>query len=491
MNVEQSAASKESEKQTSIDSKEASFRVSFTSNASTTASFCCETAAEIERRARTSNPLSIEAWASSADEFEAPVSNSPKINTSLDRSASVNAAEHVSLSPSKLAPAKKVDVRKVTPPNPTLSSSPEQFETGPWSPVNPPPTPHASRTPKTPRTRTLSIKAKQAATPPLTPDPALTPAMTRPDMPFPFLKLPDLVRRQIYSYLGFQGEPQISLFADKHRKAADAIRVRRCYSVDFNRSGQLSQPWTRAGRRQNLGVHLPLMFVNREICDELYSLLYSNCLFTVHLQGHGETHVRSFSPRAYKYITHMTLSYNIHPNSARHHELLFNTSDDKDALVAAIGAVTALAPDLIYFGIGFWSPGLKSLFPNFSFDPEPALMLRPTSNTKNGASKPSTIVLPVLVPRLPAKTSSKTALKQPKQTHPPTTETTQPKHPIEFDHSWLTSAINALVHKGQIKTFALWRDGRGCAVLDWNREKRNIMKGNSRDLGRAIAKVLN
>lgn len=152
MNAEENTASQEIDKQATINLKDASFRDSFTSNASTTASFYCETAAQIERRARVIDPLSVEAWADNSDEFEAPVPDSPpKFNTRVDRSASINAAEHVSLSPLKLAPAKKTDVRKVTPPNRSLSSSPEQLETGPWSPVNPPPTPRVSRMPNTPR----------------------------------------------------------------------------------------------------------------------------------------------------------------------------------------------------------------------------------------------------------------------------------------------------------------------------------------------------
>lgn len=105
-------------------------------------------------------------------------------------------------------------------------------------------------------------------------------------MPFPFLKLPDVVRHNIYSYLGFPVELQITLLADKFRKPANAIQVRQRYNVDFNRSGQLSQPWTRAGRK-NLRVYLPTMLVNQKICDELYTLLYSNCVFMVHLQGLG------------------------------------------------------------------------------------------------------------------------------------------------------------------------------------------------------------
>lgn len=152
MNAKNSFTSKEIDNQTPNDAKDTSFRDSFTSNASTTASFYCETAAKIERSARRTDPLSVEAWASNSNEFEAPVPDSPpKFTTRVDRSASINAAEHVSLSPSNLAPAKKTDVRKVTPPNPTLSSSPEQIETGPWSSANPPPTPRVSRTPNTPR----------------------------------------------------------------------------------------------------------------------------------------------------------------------------------------------------------------------------------------------------------------------------------------------------------------------------------------------------
>lgn len=105
-------------------------------------------------------------------------------------------------------------------------------------------------------------------------------------MPSPFLKLPDVVRRGIYSYLGFPVEPQINLFSDKYQNPANAIKVRQCYNVDFNRSRQLSQPWTRAGR-ENLRVYLPMMLVNQQICDEVYTLLYSDYVFMVHLQGLG------------------------------------------------------------------------------------------------------------------------------------------------------------------------------------------------------------
>ncbi|KAE9992701.1 hypothetical protein EG327_008131 [Venturia inaequalis] len=299
-------------------------------------------------------------------------------------------------------------------------------------------------------------------------------------MPFPFLKLPDVVRNHIYSYLGFQAEAHITLFADKHQKPANAIQVRQSYNVDFNRSGQLSQPWTRNGR-DNLRVTLPMMLVNQEICDELYTLLYSNCVFMVHLQGIG-------------CITHLTLSYNIHAKSAEHHLLLFNQSDAKEALVAAIGAVTALTPNLVYFGINFWSPGLKSLFPNFSFDAQPDWMTIPEID-----ASPSPSVSPIRYPdgffewlsKNRTKTMGRPRPKQNRTFPVSTTETNLLKTPIEFQYFWLLPAVNALINKGTIKTFALLKDGKGCGVLDWNREKKNITKGISRDLMRGIAKVLN
>lgn len=51
-------------------------------------------------------------------------------------------------------------------------------------------------------------------------------------------------------------------------------------------------------------------------------------------------------------------------------------------------------------------------------------------------------------------------------------------------------AINALIQKGGIKTFALLRDGKGRGILDWDRERKNVMKGVSRDLRNGIVKVL-
>jgi hypothetical protein len=62
-------------------------------------------------------------------------------------------------------------------------------------------------------------------------------------MAFPFLKLPDSVRQQIYSYLGYPTENKVVLFNDKYEKSATAIRVRERYNVDFSRAEQLSQPW--------------------------------------------------------------------------------------------------------------------------------------------------------------------------------------------------------------------------------------------------------
>jgi hypothetical protein len=117
---------------------------------STTSSFYCETAAEIEGRPRRPDPLSIVEWAKHSDEFEKPPPESPtKVDTGVDQ---INTVDHIEvLSPSKASPSKK-GIRKITPPNPTLESSPEQFEAGPWSSENPPPTPiRESRTPDIPR----------------------------------------------------------------------------------------------------------------------------------------------------------------------------------------------------------------------------------------------------------------------------------------------------------------------------------------------------
>lgn len=205
-----------------------------------------------------------------------------------------------------------------------------------------------------------------------------------------------------------------------------------------------------------------------------------------------KTHTRTLTPRAYKYITHLTLSYNIHASSAKHHELLFNKTDDKEALIAAMSAVIALTTNLTYFGINFWSPSLKSLFPNFSFDARPEWML--TSDSETRALRSSRPILPInVIPAIPA-ASSKTTPKRPRSTATfpiSATESSQLKTPIQFNSSWLLPAVNALIQKGGIKTFALLRDGKGCGVLDWNREKNNITKGVSRDLMRGIAKVLN
>jgi hypothetical protein len=74
-------------------------------------------------------------------------------------------------------------------------------------------------------------------------DPAPTEAISKTNMIFPFLELPDSVRQNIYSCLGFQTEDQVILFTDKREKTETAIRLRERYNVDFNRSGQLSQPW--------------------------------------------------------------------------------------------------------------------------------------------------------------------------------------------------------------------------------------------------------
>lgn len=204
------------------------------------------------------------------------------------------------------------------------------------------------------------------------------------------------------------------------------------------------------------------------------------------------THARSLTPRVYGYITHLTLSYNIHANSPKHHTLLFNTPDAKQALIAAIGTVTALTPNLTYFGINFWSPSLKALFPNFPFDAKPDCMLTPETEIRATRT-----IIPANVPRRSIPTAvapprSTTIKRNERSTLPiSATESRLLKTPIEFDSSWLQPAVNALINKGGIKTFALLRDGKGAGVLDWNREKKNITKGISRDLGRAISKVLN
>jgi hypothetical protein len=50
--------------------------------------------------------------------------------------------------------------------------------------------------------------------------------------------------------------------------------------------------------------------------------------------------------------------------------------------------------------------------------------------------------------------------------------------------------MNQLITAGNIKTFALLRDGAGRGVLDWDRNRKNVMKGISRDFRNAITKVL-
>lgn len=154
MSAEQTSQSQETGNKAPTTSNEANVRASFTSVTSTASSFYCEKAAEVEGRPRRPDPRSVEEWTKNSDAFEAPEQDSPsKVTTRVDRSASINTATHVDLlSPSKSSSSKKTESRKVTPPNPTLSSPPEQFETGPWSPVNPPPTPNrTSRAPGTPR----------------------------------------------------------------------------------------------------------------------------------------------------------------------------------------------------------------------------------------------------------------------------------------------------------------------------------------------------
>lgn len=66
---------------------------------------------------------------------------------------------------------------------------------------------------------------------------------TQPNMISPFEQLPISVRHNIYSYLDFPLEDQVTLYTDKHKKTQTAIHLRERYNVDFNRSGQLSQPW--------------------------------------------------------------------------------------------------------------------------------------------------------------------------------------------------------------------------------------------------------
>jgi hypothetical protein len=62
-------------------------------------------------------------------------------------------------------------------------------------------------------------------------------------MTFPFEQLSISVRHNIYSSLGFPLEDQVTLYQDKHKKSQTAIHLRERYNADFNRSGQLSQPW--------------------------------------------------------------------------------------------------------------------------------------------------------------------------------------------------------------------------------------------------------
>lgn len=217
-------------------------------------------------------------------------------------------------------------------------------------------------------------------------------------------------------------------------------------------------------------------------------IIFDQFLYYQAKSKNRKTHTRTLTPRAYKYITHLTLSYNIHTKSAKHHALLFDKPDGKEALIAAMSAITALTANLTYFRINFWSPSLKLVFPNFSFEAQPEWMLTP--NTKTRLSRSSRPILPNNIIPGPSATTPK----RPRASATyliSATESSQLKTPIQFNSSWLLPAVNALIQKGRIKAFALLKDGKGCGILDLNREKKNITKGVSRNLIRGIAKVLN
>jgi hypothetical protein len=93
------------------------------------------------------------------------------------------------------------------------------------------------------QTRTRSKKATPDVMVPPNSNTAPPQTITQPNLTFPFEQLPISIRQNIYSHLGFQIENMVFLFTDKHEKTDTAIRMRQRYNVDFNRSGQLSQPW--------------------------------------------------------------------------------------------------------------------------------------------------------------------------------------------------------------------------------------------------------
>jgi hypothetical protein len=155
MSSEQTASSQEAGNQPAQEPNEVTVDTSTSSSESTTSSFYCETAAEIEGRSRRPDPLSIAEWAKHSDEFEKPPPDSPTeaVDTGVEQ---INTVDHVDhLSPSTASPSKK-GIRKITPPNPTLEASSEQFEAGPWGPENPPPTP--IREPRTPDRKRVARK---------------------------------------------------------------------------------------------------------------------------------------------------------------------------------------------------------------------------------------------------------------------------------------------------------------------------------------------
>lgn len=197
------------------------------------------------------------------------------------------------------------------------------------------------------------------------------------------------------------------------------------------------------------------------------SLLYC-VLLTNNNNNNRKSYTRNLTPHAYKYITHLILSYHGPAQSDRHNNLLFNTTDHKQALAAAMTQITALTPNLTYLGINFWTPSLNSIFPSFNFDANTTLVVTPdpaTSASNKKVGRNSTF------PITPYEASSL-------------------KTPAPFDHSFLLLTMNQLIGKSSIKTFALLRDGKGRGILDWDRDRKNVMKGVSRDLRNGIAKVL-
>jgi hypothetical protein len=235
------------------------------------------------------------------------------------------------------------------------------------------------------------------------------------------------------------------------------------------------------------------MLVRKFICDELYTLLYSNSIFIVNLHparyvflpsplhllsiNNELTHSRpssklTLTPHATKYITHLNLSYHTRPDL--NVTLLPNATTHHESLVAAITRITALTPNLVYFGLNFWTPTLSAIFPSFTFTPSTTVLTAlPTSAAFS------------------AKPSPKSTNKKNKPFPVIQYEASSLKTPVEFDHTFLLPVVGGLIKAGKIKTFALLREGRGRGVLDWDRDKKNVLKGVSRDLRNGLGKVLN